>query len=645
MAGQPTPSDVAERIHKGAEEILQRGSEVTVSSALNEVLSRFLVWPFNVGSISIREMEGTGDAVFESAIYTSDTKASDIRGPVSISNVACVFHAAEILSVQELKEGYGRIGAVKRLKRPLRNTRGHPVNDTPLGVIFCINSEMPLEKLAEEMMEINKTAPSAEWPDMVVVLEKGTVNYAVQFEGDKIGGDFLLPNTADFPLMPMYVHVFARGLGPSSLNRLCGFLFMHLQVFSPGIKLPNEAAVEGVSRIGMNLGGYQFNLKRQLVPVPEEMRADKGAGLRNLPFRIESRKGELLSHVQFIPWQEGGAIRVIGKMPLESVLVFLGPVMKQAQIIEQKNARISSVLPISKDDFLKGLQRLQSQSNMVVKPEQPNWIVSKIGDEGSSSPFIARLFMGIMHFRDQVFPERKDRDAFDIPYETVLTALSDARATAGEIERLLKDHKLKVSTGEAARLSGRAIHVDGVDKELRKHAADFMTSAVRSLKQGMQSLTKVAGIDIGFFFRDQNAFEKGLVRLSAAHPELAEYLRESRGWAERLILARNRVEHEGWVLPRAGYRENGGKIEMIEPEVEGEPLSRFSQTTLDRMCCFVEEVTVYGLRTKIDPVLSVTELPLSGRDPAAPERFRLALALGGAPPWRLAYHSKPFEEV
>ncbi len=649
MTARSTSPDVAQRIHGDAQEILQRTGKggIEVSAALTDFLSAFLVWPYSVGSISIRELENAGDSVFQAAVYTS-AKNEPLESPVHITagNVACVFHTALTLTVEELRTGYRRIGAVKRLKRQSPTTAvGYPINDTPLGVIFCIDSEGSLETVSETMMELNKTAPSTEWPDMVVVLQRGTVNYAVQFEGDTIRGDFLMPNTSDFPVMPMYVHVFARGLGLHSLNRLCCLLFMHLQVFSPGITLPDKAAVEGIPTVGMTLGAYQFNLKRQLVPVPEEMRVDKGASLRNLPFRIESRKGELLSHVQFIPWQEGGAIRMIGKMPLESILVFLGPVMKQAQVIQQENARISSVLPISRDDFLNSLRRFQSQSNMMVKPEQPRWIVSKIADEGSSSPFIARLFVGVLQLRDQVFMDKEERDTFDKPYESTLTALSDARATAKEIDRLLKEHRLKVSTGEAVRLSGRAIHVDGVDKELRKHTADFLTSAGRSLKQGIQSVAKVLGLDIGFFFKDRNAFERGLARLSTTHPELADYLREARTWAEKLNLLRNKVEHEGWVLPRVGYPESGGKIEMIEPEAEGEPVSQFVERTLDRLCCFVVEVTVYGLRSRMDPTLSVAEVPLPERDPAAPKRFQPALALGGTRLWKLVYHTSSFEQV
>ncbi|MEO8726860.1 MAG: hypothetical protein ABI383_12165, partial [Acidobacteriaceae bacterium] len=291
------------------------------------------------------------------------------------------------------------------------------------------------------------------------------------------------------------------------------------------------------------------------------------------------------------------------------------------------------------------LHNLQSQSNMIVKPEQPKWIVSKISDEGTSTPFTARLFMGVIELRAQVFFDNKDRDAFDNLYESTLIALSEARATVKEIDRLLKDHRLKVSTGVAARLLDRTIYVDGVDKELRKHTADFMTSAGRSLKHGMQSVAKFLGLEIGSFFKDRNTFEKGLERLSTIHPELSGYLREARTWAEKLNLQRNKVEHAGWVLPRASYRETNEKIEMIEPEVDGEPVSQFVEHILDRLCCFVEEVTVYGLRTKMDLALSVAEVPLYERDLAAPQRFRPALAFGGTPLWKLVYHTSFFEQA
>ena len=645
MAAPSILSGVANTIYDGAKDILaQSDTPAEIAAGIARLLNKFITWPYVVGPVSIHELGHAGSRDFPAVIYTTSSESPADTGLISSNRVACVFHVVHTLTTEELKEGYRRIGAVKRLRQFSPKPAG-PLNDVPLGVIFCIDSASPLETIAQDVIELNKRIPSTEWPDMIVVLQRGTVNYAVQFEGDKIGGDFLLPNRTDVPVFPLYVHVFARALGLHSLNRLFGFLFLHLQTFSPGVKLPNREAVQDISMLGMTLGAYQFNLKGQLVPVPDEMRTDKGAGLRNLPFRIETRGGELLSHVQFIPWQEGGVIRVIGKMPLEMILVYLGPVMKNVQRIEQKGARISSVLPITREDFANALKRFQAQSNMIVKPEQPKWIVSKIADEGSSTPFIARLFMEVMQFRDDAFADEKEKDTFDKSYESTLAALSDARTTAKEIHELVNNHKEKVSTGEAAHVAGRAIHVDGIDKDLRKHIADFTTAAGRSLKQGMQSVAKILGIDIGFLFKDQNAFEKGWAQLSKSQPELADYLKEARSWAEKLNLLRNKIEPEGWLLPRVGYREIGGKIEMLEPEIDGVTVSHFVRETLDRLCCFVEEVTVFGLRTRMDPEISVMEIPLSQRDPSAPERFRRALTHGGTLLWKLVHHTRPFDQV
>ncbi len=161
----------------------------------------------------------------------------------------------------------------------------------------------------------------------------------------------------------------------------------------------------------------------------------------------------------------------------------------------------------------------------------------------------------------------------------------------------------------------------------------------------MQSVAKNLSLDVGFLFRDDKQYQKGLVKLSATHPELADYLREARQWAERLNLMRNKVEHEGWTLPRVGYHESSGRIEVIEPEIGGEPVTKFVDFIFDRLCCFVEEVTIYGLARHLDPAIGVAEVPPAARDPAIPKRFHLTLAMGGGQIWKLVYHLSRFDEV
>lgn len=418
------------------------------------------------------------------------------------------------------------------------------------------------------MILLNKNLPSSEWPDMVAILTRGTINYAAQIHGEPIKGDFLLPNTMDFPVMPMYIHLFARGLGLLSMNNMCGFLFMHLQTFSPGTKLPNmDEASEGVSTFGITLGAYQFNLKHQLVPARNVLWEQGIIG--PLPFRIEDSKGNLLSHLEFIPWQDGGVVRLIGKLPLEGILVFMGPVARDAKIIRQADGAISGVLPIVEAQFREMLTRFQQRSNMKVRPEEPKWTISKFSDEGTSSPFFARLFMGFLRLRDVVFGDEKRRHDFDRLYQVVFETLMNTRTTSNEIIQTLTEHTRKVSQGEISRLIGHVIHIDAnIDNKLRRQVEDFLNSAARVLKDGMQKVIAMLQLDIGFLYRQPGAFEKGIAALTKTQPELAAYFQEARKWSEPLILTRNNL-HEGWMLPGMTYKEVSGTIQVFEPQILG----------------------------------------------------------------------------
>jgi hypothetical protein len=103
------------------------------------------------------------------------------------------------------------------------------------------------------------------------------------------------------------------------------------------------------------------------------------------------------------------------------------------------------------------LTRIQRQSNMIVRNDQTKWVVQKFADEGSQSPFMARLLMGIMRLRDVVFTDPAKRDKFDKSYEFVIASLMNARATSEEIIQLWEEHARKVSSGEVARLQGRTL--------------------------------------------------------------------------------------------------------------------------------------------------------------------------------------------
>jgi hypothetical protein len=490
----------------------------------------------------------------------------------------------------------------------------------------------------------NHNHPSTEWPDMVAVLTHGTVNYAVQFHGGPIEGDFLLPSIKSPQIMPMYVHVFAHGLGLYSMNKMCAFLFMHLLTFSPGTKLPiADVVLEDVSPYGITLGAYQFNLKGRLVSLPDEMYS--GRRFPPFPIRIEDQKGKLLSHLEFITWQGGGAVRLIGKLPLEGLLVFLGPAAKEAQIIKRSDGAISSVLNIGLAEFNELLGKIQRQTNMNVKAEKPKWTVTKMADEGTTSPFMARIFLGILRLRDVAFSDDKKIEEFDKASEVVIMTLFNVRSTAKEIIETLTQHINKVSMGEIARLIQNTIRIDeSIDNKLRKQVEEFLNSTVRVLKDGMQKLSEVLMLELGFLYKKQGAFNNGIETLIKTEPELADYLLETRKWSERLILMRNEL-HGGWMLPKMGYKNNSGTIEVVEPQISGEPVSEFVNYMTDRLCCFVEDISVYGLETQMPSDISVTEIPISERKTDCPERFQVTFVNGGMQIWTIGYHDSKFEET
>ena len=636
---------VSQEIHKAAQALLEAvsvsGANIAVS--LNSTLNQFLTWPFKAGSVRIIDSERKS-ITFDAAIYTRSATQSENQPPeIEADAVACGVHVVQSLGVEELQRGYEHIAGLKRLKRT-RIQVGVPPNNAPLGIVFAIDSNIPIEKTAELMMLLNKSCPASEWPDMIAVLTRGTVNYVGQILGEPIKADFLLPNITEFPVMPLYIHVFARGLGLFSMNGMCGFLFMHLQTFSPGAKLPDiNEVLKDVLPLGITLGAYQFNLKHQLVPA-RNLFWERGR-IGPLPFRIEDAKGNLLSHLEFIPWQDGGVVRLIGKLPLEGILVFMGPVSRNAHIIRQPDGAISSVLSIGEAQFKEMLARFQQRSNMKVRPESPKLTIRKISDEGTSSPFTARLFLGMLQLRDKAFGDSTKREEFDKAYQFVLNTLMDVRETSKEIIQTWTEYSAKVSQGGIVRLKGHVIHVSqNIDSKLRNQVAEFLNSAVRVVKDGMQNLATCLKLNIAFLYMKQTAFEKGFTALAQTQPGLAAYLQETRKWSDPLIQCRNSL-HEGWMLPDVTYKETSLTIQAVEPEISDQPLSVFVSYMSDRLCCFVEEVSAYGLQAQMPSGTSITEIPVSHREADSPERFQLTFIHGGMPIWNIAYHVSKFEKT
>jgi hypothetical protein len=396
----------------------------------------------------------------------------------------------------------------------------------------------------------------------------------------------------------------------------------------------------------VTLFGYQYNLRGDLVPVPRQFYNDRYLSPR--PFLVESQKGEVLAAIQYLPWADGAAILLHGKLPLEGLLVFFGSkVAGRGSVIRLKSGQISYVLPVTQTDFIDWLKRIQRQSNMRVRQDPGRFVVQKLADEGASSPFMARIFIGVLHLRDQIYPDPAKRNSFDEPYDYMTSALSSARESAQRLATLWNGHQETVASGKIAKMdAGGNIHIqESVDKDLRSEIETFLNAATRCMKTGMQQIARELGVSIGFLFQQKDSFEKGIAELQATDADLASYLQQTRVWSEPMLKSRIDLEHGTWVLPRTGYAATSGTVKANEPMVAGKPVSEFVSFTFDRLCCFVEEFSSHCLRRKMPVGIILTEIPLTERVAEMPERFRITLADGGQPAWRIAFHLSRFENT
>lgn len=620
-----------------------------LGSELNAGIAEFVGWPFVVSAGRVEDAVGKITPQFACVVHTT-ANGGATKDVIAADNAAVVIDVVENMGVDEFRIAYERIAEAKRLqKSPAPGLKNTAVATLTVTMIFARRATVSLEVLAEELQRLNESRPHEEWPDMIAVSGVGVISFACQFPGHPKLGDIFPPAEKGLKALPSwYVILTMRPTLEGTFNKMVAFIAGYSAIFSPGAKVPNfTLLLEGVCSNIITLWGYQYNLAGELKPVPRQFYADRY--IPPLPMRIEDKRGELLSTVEFIPWQDGGVVLMQGKLPLEGILVFLGKeALSKAGIMKPvAGLQLSYVLPIKQANFIEMLTRLSRQSNMIVRPTEASLTIQKMAHEGTSTPFIARMYLGLMRLRDVIYTDPKERSDFDKVLDQTYSALMAARTTAKEIRDEWEAHSRKVSSGEIARVERSNIHVEeDLNRDLRRHVESFVYSAARAIKEGMNTFGREMGKDIGFMFQKQATYERRMQSLLSTDPALADYLKKTRAsWSERLIETRNAIDHKGWALPRVEYHVHDGKIEARQPLVDGQPTLEFVEFMLDRLSCFVEDFTAHCLQCRMPRGVAITELPHAERIAECPERFRLTLRQGGLPEWKILYCTSNFDLI
>jgi hypothetical protein len=641
-------NDLVAQIARAGEQIIAAPAS-GIADELNRQLNQVLGWPFRAASGTAIDRDGLTTAPFGTVVFTR-VQGAEIPDEQAINieadRLACAIDVTRTLDLEGLREAYARIAQAKTLKKSPA-AQGVTHTTITFGVIFAVAATVPLEHLADELDRLNRQTPDMHWPDMVVIASHGLISYAVQFPGEAaISAQWLPPGEGALAnyVPATYIVMIIKPSGGYTFNKMMHTVLAHLWVFSPGAALPDrEAIVSGVSNNVLTQNGYQYNLAGELQPVP----ADQVQG-RMLPLRtllVQDRKGKTLAAVKFLKWQDGGVILLWGDLPLQGLMVFLGnaAMLRRAGTIRREGKlHLSHVLPITEQDFQGMLRRFQQQSNMVVRADPGKFVVQKLADEGASSPFMARLFIGVLKLGDTL-PD-SEKQALEKVYEPLITTLLEIRTSAKELVDLYTDHAKKIADGSIVQMQGPTIHIaEYIDRQLRKKVDEFLTATTRSFKDKMQRMTNALGVNIGFLYQKADSFERGIAALAQTNAPLADYLREARRWGDTLVTTRNGLEHDGWELPRIAYAPSDSTVTVSEPVIDGRPVTAFVTEMTDRLNCFVEDVTVHCIQRHMPADLSLTEIPLPQRAAEMPARFQPTVANGGMPIWQIIYHASAFD--
>ncbi|MEX6633420.1 hypothetical protein [Hyphococcus lacteus] len=610
-----------------------------VQGALSDILHPFLV---NASIVDGQE---------KAALLVQPFNNGETDQPTEI--LAELF-VIDLLDKENLERLFSIIAKHKEHASGLRSEEGA---GKERGGLVCFilaeSSALTLHDISREVQKLNSQFDSSLWPDAYAVYGLGVINYAAYVPGRKETGDFFLPPKGirtKGPVPSVSIQLIMRASRTHVFAKVASLLVARCGIYDNAAGLPNFITVSsGFPAQGLSAMTYQFNLSGILAPqIFEQAIAERMPGAR---FNVVSGD-ERLASVRYLEWQDGGVFVVRGRFPIDIFLSFMQSVVpalkpEDLHFFRHDDVQASYVLPISFQQFVQTLQAFsQCSSNMAIEPDTQKHVVEKISDEGTSSPFIARMMLGIFSIRDAVFHESSRRKRFDDLYEDVLNGVNSLREACQEIRSTWETHKGRFESGEIVKISGNAIHVnESIDRSLRREFETLLNASARVIKQSTQSLLKEYGLDIGFLFKKASTFQTGINKLRLSDPLVADYLLSARSWTEPLILMRNdQLEHGKPISIKVAYSASASAPTITEPSISTERVTDFADRILNSTLNFVEDMIVYCLQRMMSDGLTVAEIPVANREKSSPERFYLTIEPGGDAPWRIQFIEAAFDD-
>jgi hypothetical protein len=343
----------------------ERGTEG--EEVLKQFLNKHMPQRFRAASgvliDSDNELSRQSDIIVYDALTSPVYRASERMQIVPADSAAAVMEVKSSLSKAELEDAFVKIAAAKRLKKSPVSQMDQPSTRTgldsiaTLGIVVGFDSLTSLESLAKNVEELNTKYDSSLWPDMIVVLDKGIISYSIQWPGSmgSLGGALAAQPPKGHDKVsppPWYVVLSIQKDDVLTLNRFYLSLLAQLTFFPYRHAGPSfESALGTTSSVVTTVTSYQFNLARELCPVPDELVGKSGP--KPLRLDVRDKKGNLLAVLQHFPWQDAFVVRKFGKLPLEGLIPML---VKDDRVMvlrdpSQPGMQITSLINVDEAEF------------------------------------------------------------------------------------------------------------------------------------------------------------------------------------------------------------------------------------------------------------------------------------------------------
>jgi hypothetical protein len=266
--------------------------------------------------------------------------------------------------------------------------------------------------------------------------------------------------------------------------------------------------------------------------------------------------------------------------------------------------------------------------------EKPFTIV-KFSDEGTSSPFPARIMLQMCNLRDNLL-FNEDRKRFDEVYATVIDNFMEIKLAAKELRQLEEQHNIELHQGIAAsiQVNGHITINKPIEIQYRAIIKEFFIKG-QIIIAALPRVGKVFGLRTAFFFADDDKYEKSskqLENISKNACFVLDHLKWARsGWYKAFNDIRNTIIHDVFKFPHIKYEVDPesnilAKYPLLSDKVDNCTLL---QQFIDRLIELVECCVVFYFSTKLKDGQIIIDIPENKRNPDKVIRYQLCMNIGG----------------